>query len=328
MMTAEAPTTNRLRAPFPFFGGKGRVADVIWDAFGDVELYVEPFAGSIAVLLARPVEHRRTWEVINDLDPHIVNFWRAAKGDPDGVVAQADGLKSEVDLMARSLWLSSGTGRRRLERLWGDPDFYDLQAAGWWLWVQSLSLGGIGGYAVRGSYTADWEGRLKRTVTGQGVAKRRQELTTRHGIFSKTSDELRDLMQRIAARLVGVDILCGDWSRAIAPSVLRGKQGGNRRDAAVLLDPPYGQDLRSGRLYRVDTDVATAARTWAVGHGEDYRIALCGLDWEHRQLMPGTWRIHEWESGAGGFSSKATGRPKRHEAIWFSPACLPAGGSA
>lgn len=40
-----------LRAPFPWFGGKSRAAPLIWEALGDVRNYVEPFAGSLAVLL-------------------------------------------------------------------------------------------------------------------------------------------------------------------------------------------------------------------------------------------------------------------------------------
>lgn len=43
----------RLQAPFPYFGGKSRIADVIWQRLGDVANYVEPFAGSLAVLLQR-----------------------------------------------------------------------------------------------------------------------------------------------------------------------------------------------------------------------------------------------------------------------------------
>lgn len=31
-----------LKAPFPWFGGKSRVADVVWRRFGDVPNYVEP----------------------------------------------------------------------------------------------------------------------------------------------------------------------------------------------------------------------------------------------------------------------------------------------
>lgn len=43
-----------LVAPFPYFGGKRRAAPIIWRELGDPAGYVEPFAGSAAVLLARP----------------------------------------------------------------------------------------------------------------------------------------------------------------------------------------------------------------------------------------------------------------------------------
>jgi hypothetical protein len=44
-----------LRAPFPWAGGKSKCADVVWRGLGhDVVNYVEPFAGSLAVLLGRP----------------------------------------------------------------------------------------------------------------------------------------------------------------------------------------------------------------------------------------------------------------------------------
>lgn len=48
------------------FGGKSRAASLIWPRFGDVPNYVEPFAGSLAVLLARP--HAPAIETVNDAD--------------------------------------------------------------------------------------------------------------------------------------------------------------------------------------------------------------------------------------------------------------------
>ena len=48
---------SALRAPFPWFGGKRRVAPEVWERFGDVPNYVEPFFGSGAVLLGRPAKH-------------------------------------------------------------------------------------------------------------------------------------------------------------------------------------------------------------------------------------------------------------------------------
>jgi len=85
----------KLKAPFPWFGGKSRVADIVWDRFGDVPNYVEPFAGSLAVLLSRP--HAPRVETVNDLDCYLTNFWRAVTWDPSTTAAWADWPVSEAD---------------------------------------------------------------------------------------------------------------------------------------------------------------------------------------------------------------------------------------
>ena len=51
-----------MQAPFIWFGGKRKVAAEVWAALGDVDNFVEPFAGSLAVLLGRPGRHRRRCE--------------------------------------------------------------------------------------------------------------------------------------------------------------------------------------------------------------------------------------------------------------------------
>jgi len=58
-----------MKAPFPWFGGKSRAAPLIWSRLGEVVNYVEPFAGSLAVLLGRPHEPRV--ETVNDVDGHL-----------------------------------------------------------------------------------------------------------------------------------------------------------------------------------------------------------------------------------------------------------------
>src|SRR5690606_37692330 len=113
----------RLRAPFPWFGGKSRAASLIWARFGDVPNYVEPFAGSLAVLLARP--HPPRVETVNDRDAYLVNFWRAVQADPDAVWAYADYPVSEADLHARHIWLLEQVEFR--ERMLTDPHFYDVK---------------------------------------------------------------------------------------------------------------------------------------------------------------------------------------------------------
>lgn len=61
---------NILEAPFPYFGGKSRVAGEVWRRFGNVPNLIEPFAGSLAVLLARPEPFSGT-ETVNDADAFI-----------------------------------------------------------------------------------------------------------------------------------------------------------------------------------------------------------------------------------------------------------------
>ncbi len=131
---------NEVRAPFPWFGGKRRVADVVWRAFGpDVPNYIEPFAGSLAVLLARPRGAGKI-ETVNDRDRYLANFWRAVSADPIAVANAADWPVNEADLHARHKWLVNQAEFR--ERMHTDPDFFDVKIAGWWVWGLCQWIGG------------------------------------------------------------------------------------------------------------------------------------------------------------------------------------------
>lgn len=127
-----------MKAPFPWFGGKRRVAPVVWRAFGDVPNYVEPFAGSLAVLLGRPTPGKI--ETVNDADRMIANFWRAVAADPLEVARWADWPVNEADLHARHKWLVNQAAFR--ERMHVDPDFFDPKVAGWWVWGICQWIGG------------------------------------------------------------------------------------------------------------------------------------------------------------------------------------------
>lgn len=65
-----------LKPPFAYYGGKTTLAPQIAAAMPAHRHYVEPFAGSLAVLLAKP---RSLMETVNDLDDAIMTFWRVLR---------------------------------------------------------------------------------------------------------------------------------------------------------------------------------------------------------------------------------------------------------
>ena len=115
-------------------------------------------------------------------------------------------------------------------------------------------------------------------------------------------------------------VCCGDWTRVLGPSptYALGLTG-------VFLDPPYSHAEREKTLYRVEMDVATAVRDWAVEAGKNplMRVALCGYDGEHE--MPPDWLTYYWKATGGYGSQSKDGRGRensKREVVWFSPACL------
>lgn len=73
-----------MKPPFAYYGGKGRLASWIVGLFPAHRVYVEPFAGSAAVLFAKAQSRH---EIINDVDGDVVNFFRVLRTQPDDLVA-------------------------------------------------------------------------------------------------------------------------------------------------------------------------------------------------------------------------------------------------
>lgn len=127
-----------LKAPYPYFGGKSKVASLVWERFGDTPNYCEPFFGSGAVLLARP--HEPKTETINDLNCFVANFWRALQAEPEAVAKWADWPVNETDLHPRHRWLVN-EGAQIIAACKDNPEFYDAKIAGWWVWGASQWIG-------------------------------------------------------------------------------------------------------------------------------------------------------------------------------------------
>jgi DNA adenine methylase len=68
-----------MKPPFTYFGGKTSIAGRIAALLPPHEHYVEPFAGSLAVLLAKPPS---PMETVNDLDGDLMTFWRVLRERP------------------------------------------------------------------------------------------------------------------------------------------------------------------------------------------------------------------------------------------------------
>lgn len=68
-----------MKPPFPYFGGKMTIAPRIVDLLPPHQHYIEPFAGSMSVLLAKPPVK---FETVNDLDGRLITFWRVLREQP------------------------------------------------------------------------------------------------------------------------------------------------------------------------------------------------------------------------------------------------------
>jgi DNA adenine methylase len=257
-----------MRTPFPYFGGKSRIAPEIWQRFGDPAYYFEPFGGALGVLLGRPNVGK--YEYVGDIYCLITNFFRAAKyGNCRELARLVDWPTSQLDLEARTTWLKKQEPRLH-NHLTDNPKWYDLECAAWYAWVQSVRISSNGATIV----------------LGRTAGVRRQ------------SENLEQYFAALANRLKNVVIDYGDWTRMTNAA----KRNCKRADCAILLDPPYDHDTgRQKKLYVNDPPGLSAyVRRWALARAKTHprlRIALCGFEGEHK--MPCTWEELPWWSRMG-----------------------------
>ena len=321
-----------LSAPFPYFGGKGRIAALVWQALGDVRHYIEPFFGSGAVLLGRPdYDPLRHIETVCDKNGLLCNVWRTMKAEPEKLAELCDWPVNHADLMARKRFLLANN-QSLLERLVENDEWYDLKAAAYWIWVASASIGkwehllnqrpnlssggqGIHKLSLRRRESAPIDGTIPR-ISGAGHAI--HKLSLRDNVRAN----LTDWFEALAARLRHVRVVCGDWSRVC---------GGNWQDnlgtVGIFFDPPYSHDIgRDNQLYHVEEDVSRDVGKWALERGErpSYRIVVAGYEGEHPELEEAGWRVIKWRAQGGyahlGGAGKSTNRFR--ERLWLSPHCV------
>jgi DNA adenine methylase len=167
----------------------------------------------------------RRAETVNDADGFLANFWRALAHDPEAVAHWCDWPVNEVDLFARHLWLVN-TGRSRLlEGMEADPDFYDAQVAGWWVWGVNAWIGS-GWCSGDGPWVDTGDGIRKRPHLGDAGRAGYNNMEYRPNVLG--------YFEELAGRLRDVRVCCGDWSRVCTSGAMSyGSKVG------VFLDPPY-----------------------------------------------------------------------------------------
>jgi hypothetical protein len=348
----EAP---RLRAPFPWFGGKSRAAPLIWRALGRVDAYCEPFAGSLAVLLGNP--DPPAVEVVNDLDCMVANFWRAVRADPAAVASHADWPVNEADLHARhrrlASWIPTVT-----QGCLADPDWHDARVAGWWVWGLSAWLGS--GWCAQGT---EWQqkpylGAGKRS--GRSLQCHGQKPMLGHGFGVGVHATLaRGKKPAVGKGIVGVHATLARGQEAEAEPEQGGihgprrAQGGcldlaswfgdlaarlrhvrvlcggwarvltdsvvgeHRGSVGLVLDPPYDLDMREGGLYRSDAaGVSEEVLQWAASNAHRPHLRVALCAYDDGRGMPPGWTGVRWRAG-GGYGNAGSGRARenRHREV-------------
>jgi DNA adenine methylase len=331
--------TEPLKACFPAFGGKGRVAHIAWRGIGhDIPNVIEPFAFSAAFTLARPGGPGKI-ETLNDINSFCMNFWRAVTWAPEEVARWCDFPVSECDMHATHKWLIDRLPEHR-ERMQLEPEYFDARIAGYWVhgacsWIGSgwgaernngkhPRLDGIGkGIHADQGHPPRWPLHL----SGEMGIHRLPSLGNDRGLHGVAAPPALEWFRRLQTRLRRVRFACGDFERVLSPSILgKGKNVGGRRPCGVFFDAPYPHDGRSVRLYNDDDpEVWFRAQRWAIEHGDDpeLRIVVCGYE---GPSFPDNWTVYEWEGARGYAGEDNDNRTK--ERMWFSPHCLPLGSVA
>ncbi|CAM5711487.1 DNA adenine methylase [Streptomyces badius] len=167
-----------MKPPFPYYGSKGRLAGRIVDLMPQHRVYVEPFAGSAAVLFSKasaPVE------VINDLDRNVVTFFRV--------------LRTREDHLIRALRFTPYSREEHAAADLSDDSIDDLERARRFFVraTQSHNAAGSGG-------RAGWSNGIRAKHTdATATAKLVDRLHTLAGRLRTVVVEHRDALEVIAA---------------------------------------------------------------------------------------------------------------------------------
>lgn len=109
-----------MKPPFAYYGGKQRISGNIIPMIPKHTVYVEPFCGGATVLFRKPfpcgVDASTYREVINDLNSHVINFFKVLRDDGQELCRRLDLSLYSQELCRQAKDLESGTDLERAEK--------------------------------------------------------------------------------------------------------------------------------------------------------------------------------------------------------------------
>ena len=277
--------TTPTSLPFAYNGKKTNAAKQIWELLGDPKHYIEPFAGSCAVLLSRPHDYTQRYETINDYDAYLANLLRAIKLDPEKLFEHVDATPANRIEFA-ALRKEARTGEENLrELIEADRTYCDIDTAA--------------------QYYALLCGSFPRSCGLMAIYRTHVRLPYRK--------DLKQIFKQISQRFRYVCIQATSWETLVTPAQLEYPTG-------IYLDPPYD---KTESIYRKNNRASTDVEAWCLEHTESpHRIVLSGYDTEHDQLLNHGWGKTQTYKGSNG--AGALGNTTNTEQLWYSPNCLTA----
>ncbi len=207
-------STSNARSPFPWFGGKQKLADEILGLFPEHAVYVEVFGGGASVLLSKPPA---TLDVYNDRDDGLVNFFEVLRDQPERLVAML-----ELTPYSRREW-------QRARATWFKVDDPVERARRWYV-VASQSFGAM----VARDSCAGWK---QDVGCGWGGERLGRMHLSRAASTANRIDHIWRFVERM--RLVQIEAL--DWRECL--------ERYDNEDCLFYLDPPYVPSTRRAGGY-------------------------------------------------------------------------------
>lgn len=275
--------TTPTSLPFAYNGKKSNAAKQIWELLGDPKHYIEPFAGSCAVLLGRPHDYTQRYETINDYDAYLTNLLRAIKLDPEKLFEHVDATPANRIEFA-ALYREVSTEEENLrERIEADRTYCDIDTAA--------------------QYYAMLCGSFPRSYFLKTATRTHVRLSYRDG--------LKQIFEQIAQRFRYACIQAASWETLVTNAQLSSPTG-------IYLDPPYD---KTESIYRKGNQVSADVEAWCLEQtGGPHRIVLSGYDSEHDTLLDHGWE--KVEARKATCPAGALGNNTNTEQLWYTPNCI------